>query len=184
MATKPKTTHPYKPAKLADFEIVTWQEPTQGCSESVLQQIIDKSQQERMSNLEDATKRFKNPSTYKSWANSGKLFFALTEYSGEVGGLIWFSQKQNSIVPDADMSFAIRMYDGYEGRGLARPFMNVAHFMLPKLMEVSGHTWLETDADNYQALGLYKSFGYRQIETSETERVLMSYHSVDGQKNE
>jgi hypothetical protein len=181
MIIRQKTTHPYKPAKLAKFEIITWEEPEFGCWTQTARQIIEKSKQERIQRTvpKDTTVRFKDIDTYKVWASTGKLFFALTDYSGDVGGLIWFSKHQHSLVPEADTTFAIRIYDGYEGRGLAKPFMSVAHFLLPKLMAVSPHVWLETDTNNAPALLLYQSFGYRHVETSETERVLMSYHGMD-----
>jgi len=181
MILRPKTTHPYKSAKLANFEIRTWEEPAYGYWTDTLHQIICKSKQERLQKTvpKDSTVRFKNLNTYKSWASTGVLFFALANHSGDVGGLIWFEKKQNPIIPEAETTFAIRMYDGYEGRGLAKPFMSVAHFMLPKLMDVNQHIWLETDADNTPARGLYTSFGYEQIGITDAGRVLMAYDRQD-----
>lgn len=179
MILKPRTTHPYKPSMLSNFDILTWQEPNMGCSTHILMQIIEKSNQERMLKTvpRDSSERLKNPEAYKSWASKGILFFALTDYSSNVGGLIWFERRENPLAPDAETTFAIRIYDGYEGRGLAKPFMNVAHFMLPKLMDVSPNVWLETDVDNDPARGLYKSFGYEEIGITDAGRVLMAYHS-------
>lgn len=179
MIIRQQTTNPYKPARLSNFEILTWQEPEIGCWTQTLRQIIEKSKQERLLRTvpKDSTSRFKDLDTYKIWSSTGILFFALTDYSGDVGGLIWFAKKPNPAVPQADTTFAIRMYDGYEGRGLAKPFMSVAHFMLPRLMDAGPDVWLETDTANDPARGLYKSFGYEEIGITDAGRVLMSYHS-------
>lgn len=187
MILRQQNTHPYKPSQLSKFEVLTWQEPEIGCWTQTLRQIIEKSKQERMQARvpKDAEIRFKNLGAYKSWANVGILFFALTDYSGDVGGLIWFERKQNPKAPEAETTLAIRMYDGYEGRGLAKPFMSVAHFMLPKLMDVSPNVWLETDADNDPARGLYESFGYEEIGITDAGRVLMAYHGgIDEKQHE
>jgi GNAT superfamily N-acetyltransferase len=170
----------YKPESLSEYEIIIKHVPEYEMPIEIVDQIIIKSRQRAMleSVPKDASKRFSDIESYIAWAEKGKLLFCLLK-DDDLSGLIWFSESKNEITPEAESTFAIRLYEGYSGKGLARPFMALSHFLLPRLIDVSGNTWLETDNDNFAAQKLYSGFGYIPAGVSAEGRTVMEYHSIN-----
>jgi hypothetical protein len=171
----------YKQEMLNGFEIIVVEEPKVALQQVVVNQIVDKSRQDELQETvpRDSTERFVDFDSYRNWAAGGKIIFALLGRDEDLGGLIWFSKKLNDLASDADFTFAIRLYDGYRQRGLAKPFMSLAHFVLPRVTQSSGNTWLETNSDNTPAQKLYLDFGYKFVGISSAGREVMAYTNTD-----
>ena len=169
----------FKPESLQDYQVVITETPKMALETVLSEQIVSKSKQGQMlkSVPNDSAVRFKDEDSLEKWSEKGKLIFCLM-MQDDLGGLIWFSKSENKLAPNAETTFAIRLYDEYRGKGLAKPFMTLSHFLLPKLMDVSGNTWLETDMDNSTASSLYSSFGYVDAGISDEGRRVMEYYSI------
>lgn len=161
---------------LNSFEIIVCPEPEVGLEPEVVAQLIAKSREENISESvpNDRFERFRDVESYRSWSSKGKLIFALLS-AEDLAGIIWFSKKNPPIDIDADTTFAIRLYSGYRGRSLAKPFMSLAHYVLPTFTDRPVKTWLETDETNIGAQRLYSSFGYEVVGNSDAGRVVMAY---------
>ena len=156
-----------------------------GWDDNLEQQLIEKSRQENilLHTPKDSTQRFKNNDTVHAWLAKGREVHWLLGPKRDLAGIIWYGPAApphdidtNGIVPE---TFAIRIYDGYVGKGLARPFMLQSLRILVddrisqgKLMPF---IWLETDIDNIPAVTSYTKFGYEEIARDE-KRIMMVLH--------
>jgi GNAT superfamily N-acetyltransferase len=125
----------------------------------------------------DSEHRFASADAYELWSRKGRELYALVdgEVAPELAAIIWYGEEA---VPqevygemdgrsdlDRALTFAIRIYDGYQGRGAAKIFMEATLIDLlrqyqRRQQDVSA-IWLETDADNGPAVASYLAFGYR-----------------------
>ncbi len=125
----------------------------------------------------DASRRFTDQESADLWYDDeNKLPSVYTFRLGglSVGGLVWMSSQQHVDTPGAHYTSGFRMYQGAVGRGLARPFSEVAHEDFFNLHPTSG-IWLETDETNAAALALYEKLGYTEI-ANHDGRVVMRLH--------
>jgi ribosomal protein S18 acetylase RimI-like enzyme len=129
-------------------------------------QIIKKSTEPHIleHTPKDAEVRFANKQVINAWFEKKPETHWLVSTSGDIAGIIWYRQQT---IPDtarqAGETFAIRLYTGYQGKGLARPFMEQS-----LQIHVNGNDrvlpiWLQTDTDNTPALTAYEKFGYEKI---------------------
>jgi GNAT superfamily N-acetyltransferase len=128
-------------------------------------------------NTDDGS-RFADSSAFLEWARKGRILYCLTDEKFDLGGLIFFGKKHHDGVPKCDVTFAIRLYEGYVGRGLAKPFMRTAHEHVAQhyYPGLNGF-WLETAVKNEPARQLYHSFGYIAVAADESSagRIVMEY---------
>ncbi|MDO8335831.1 MAG: hypothetical protein Q7T74_03575 [Candidatus Saccharibacteria bacterium] len=139
-------------------------------------QIIENSRQPHIFDFapDDAARRFKDVESLALWAEEGKVVFCLSDASMSLAGLAWFGKRTNEHAPGLDTTFAIRMYEGFVGRGLAAPFMRMVHDNVGTYLNVSSGTWIETAATNTRSMELFQDFGYVPVHSA--ERVVMQYH--------
>lgn len=90
----------------------------------------------------------------------------------DLGGVIWFTPDQQAQAPH----FAIRIYEGYVGEGLARPFMTLAHARIANTAMAAAGVQLSVSNENIRARQLYESFGYEPVASGveRTDMVLSS----------
>lgn len=139
-------------------------------------QIIENSRQQHIVNSvpDDAARRFNDEQSLAFWAAQRRVVFCLSDASMSLAGLAWFGRKTNEHAPGFDTTFAIRMYEGFVGRGLAAPFLRMAHDRVGRYLNVASGTWVETAATNTRSLKLFQDFGYVTVHSA--ERVVMTYH--------
>jgi ribosomal protein S18 acetylase RimI-like enzyme len=144
-------------------------------------QVISKSHEPHIlkHTPKDAESRFTNTAAFEEWYEKGRKLFLLANSSGHLGGIAWYGKET---APDylgtgANHTFAIRLYEGFTGRGLGKPFMRATlHNYMGGLgredIEQFGGIWLETCDDNDAAMALYPKFGF-EIVGNDKERVGM-----------
>ncbi|MBI5357652.1 GNAT family N-acetyltransferase [Candidatus Saccharibacteria bacterium] len=140
-------------------------------------QLINKSLQPHILEFEgdeDAKGRFASREAYKKWTSSKKRIIYLLLDGGEVAGIIWFGERINpNIDSEYNITFGIRLYEGYVGKGLSKSFMISSHKDVEQYYP-GQKIWLDFKSENVAARRAYESFGYKYI-GEEGERVIMGY---------
>ena len=102
---------------------------------------------------------------------SQKIFYSLVDTA--IKGVIWFGPSEIQY-SDAPTTFAIRIYTGGRGRGLAGDFIEAAHEDFTT--DQGGDTWLKVQAGNETARGLYLKHGY-EISSDTPRGIVMTRRS-------
>lgn len=141
--------------------------------------IIEKSRQLHIMKFEadeDAGGRFKDLQSFEKWAKKKRVLYLLMD-NDELAGIIWFGERTNSKI-DAryKLTFGIRLYEGYVGKGLSKPLMKVGHQDIKNYFE-SRHIWLDLDEKNVAAERAYISYGYKEIIRADG-RIIMGIENV------
>ncbi len=156
--------------KLAESGLIV----QEGWNEELAKDLVRVSLQRHIlqSTPEDAARRFMTTDTANRWyADKEHCTYPLSR-NGALMGIIWFALSDRPEI-GAKRTFAIRLYESAVGKGLALPFMRVAHD--DYLAKTGGAAiWLETDVDNIPAVRLYDKFGYQKISENDG-RVTMTY---------
>jgi GNAT superfamily N-acetyltransferase len=146
-------------------------------------QLIAKSRQplilERCPN--DAGERFASHDSLTHWQSKGRCLYMLLGPGDDLAGVIWYGKKAFPAAtppPEPlDDTFSIRLYEGYVGKSLARPFMAQTLALYAAHKKAAGERftglWLETDADNDASLATYAKFGYQELSRSDRRVVMM-----------
>jgi len=109
--------------------------------------------------------RFKTPESVMQWHESSstpRTFYSLG--NAALSAVIWFGESK-SVHSSATATFAIRMYDGARGLGIAGDFLEAAHEDFATIH--GGDVWLAVKNTNSAAQRLYKNHGY--IQDDETD---------------
>lgn len=147
-----------------------------------IDQLINKSRELNIVKYtpKDSTKRFVDREHFDKWLNKGRTVHWLLSKSDDLAGIIWYGKADFpdgvNYDPKPEYTFAIRLYDGYQGHGLAVPFMKQSLKIFDSDSRDSGEVlqsiWLQTDVDNGAAIHVYSKVGYREI-TRDNKRVTM-----------
>ncbi len=131
-----------------------------------IDQIIGKSRQPHVMKFEadeDAGGRFKDREAYKIWASKRRIIYLLLNSSDDLAGVIWFGKRQNhNIDKKYTLTFGVRLYEGYLGKGLSKPLMEASHSDAKNVFD-DLYIWLDYDEENFIAGKAYKSFGYEEL---------------------
>lgn len=136
-------------------------------------QLIRKSQEPNILKYtpNDAAKRFGSIEMLNAWRAKGRDIHWLLGADNDLAGIIWYGKSKFPVdmeLPEIpEETFAIRIYDGYSGHGLARPFMTLSLRTAVQLKQQRGEKvagiWLQTDLDNEAACAAYTKFGYQEV---------------------
>lgn len=141
----------------------------------IVDQIISKSRQQHIMKFEgheDTEGRFKDRQSYQVWAAKKRIIYLLMGKNGDLAGVIWFGERTNpNIDPKYTITFGIRLYEGYLGKGLSKPLMNASHEDVKNVLS-DEYIWLDYDEKNLIAGKAYRSFGYEELGRAEG-RVIM-----------
>lgn len=116
--------------------------------------------------------------TYEEWYKKERYPFALTSEKKELAGIIWFGPKALPVLDTTESdttvwdTFAIRMYEPYRGKRLARPFA-AAVIHLYRTQKPGRKIWLETNEGNVGAISLYEKLHFKKIGYTESRRLVM-----------
>jgi hypothetical protein len=143
---------------------------------SLVDQIIEKSRQAHVMKFEkheDADGRFKDRDAYKIWAEKKRIMYLLLNLdNNDLAGVIWFGERENpNIDAKYSLTFGIRLYEGYLGKGLSKPLMKVSHADVGDVLS-NEYIWLDYDDKNFIAGKAYKSFGYKELGHSEGRKIM------------
>ena len=163
------------------YKLKTWSDPrivaiAVGRNPHYESLLEKKSQQRniRQHTPKDASERFASPLLFEQWYKKGREIHWLITDNDDVAGIIWYGAssfpldwQKLSLPEEPTETFAIRLYDGYTGRGLARPFMleSLRIHIQRELKQKNSiqAIWLETDIDNIAAVAAYTKFGYAEV---------------------
>lgn len=144
-----------------------------GIDDDLVNQLIQKSQQPAILQYtpNDAKKRFGSQQMFHEWFAKGREIHWLLSEDNDLAGIIWYGKApfplDISLPETPTETFAIRIYEGYSGHGLARPFMKFSLQMYIKSEESNNEKftgiWLQTGMDNPAALSVYRKFGYQDV---------------------
>lgn len=141
----------------------------------LVDQIVEKSRQPHVMKFEaneDAGGRFKNRESYQAWANKERIIYILLSSTDDVAGIIWFGKRQNTNIDSKyKLTFGIRLYEGYTGRGLSKPLMKASHIDARSIFKEQ-YIWLDYAESNFIAGKAYKSFGYEELAAAD-DRIIM-----------
>jgi RimJ/RimL family protein N-acetyltransferase len=131
-----------------------------------LDQLIAKSREAHVLKFEgheDAAGRFKDRQAFIDWRTGKKRLFYLLVENSNLAGVIWFGEKHNPhIDANYSMTFGIRLYEGYVGRGLSKEFMKLTHDDMKHYFGTA-KIWLDFAEENIAAEKAYQSFGYKTL---------------------
>jgi GNAT superfamily N-acetyltransferase len=150
------------------------------------QQLYEKSTQEHIlrHTPKDAAKRFGSEAQFVQWLAKGRTLHWLLGDDRDLAGVIWYGKEP---MPDVKLpshlreapeeTFAIRLYEGYAGRGFAREAMtNSLTLAASQQVQASGEIngiWLQTNVDNPAAITTYNRFGYEEIYRDEQRATMI-----------
>lgn len=166
------------PDKLNDLKLKIGVFEAQELPEEYIDQLVEKSHQPHILEFEgeeDANGRFASIEAYKKWTSSKKRIIYLLLEGKDVAGIIWFGERINpNVGPEYNVTFGIRLYEGYVGKGLSKSFMISAHNDVEQYYP-GQKIWLDFKSENIAARRAYESFGYQYI-GEEGERIIMGYN--------
>lgn len=153
-----------------------------GRDENLERQLIAKSREANILKYtpKDSSQRFGDQAMLETWLAKGREIHWLIGQDDDLAGIIWYGKSKFPLeieLPEQpEETFAIRIYDGYAGHGLARPFMTLSLQTAAKLKQEKGEKvcgiWLQTDIDNPAAVAAYTKFGYEEV-ARDDKRVTM-----------
>lgn len=118
----------------------------------------------------DCTKRFRDELTASDWLSKGRAAILLIHSeTGEVAGYGWVGDGTSEHVPGGTETFAIRLSEAHQGRGLATPYNQVIIDVARQLYG-SQHMWGEAWQSNAAAVHVYQKIGFHIIGSEPTTR--------------
>jgi phosphoglucosamine mutase len=136
-------------------------------------QLIQKSRQPNIlkHTPNDAQKRFGDQAMLEKWLTKGREIHWLLGAANDLAGIMWYGKSTFPLdlqLPEIPQeTFAIRIYDGYSGHGLAKPFIRQSLRIYEERKQARGEPirgiWLQTDIDNPAAMAVYGKFGYTEV---------------------
>jgi len=160
-----------------------------GLNEHFASQLIEKSRQETMLRYvpDDASRRFKDDDSINQWLTNRDVFLLTDGQSLDLGGIIWYGPKgfpqelPNHLIRQLGIpshTFAIRLYDGYRGQGLAKDFMRETFgaymwhmYQQGQLRNYTG-LWLRVSEDNPAAIQAYTDFGFVEAARDDENHII------------
>jgi ribosomal protein S18 acetylase RimI-like enzyme len=119
----------------------------------------------------DSSERFTNRKATEKWLAKQRAVFLLFEQNGtrRLVGYGWAGPAIDSHVPAGRMTFALRIGQAGQGRGLAAPFSWLIIAVTAKRYGVQ-HFWLETWASNGAAVHIYHKLGFETVAEESSRR--------------
>lgn len=121
----------------------------------------------------DCGRRFANKESTSEWLAKERGTFLLLKRNDQnelsLAGYGWVGAETNSKVPGGETTFAIRIGEQHQGKGLASPF---ARLIVSGASAVYGaqNMWLETWASNGGAVHTYHKIGFTDVAEEPGER--------------
>lgn len=118
----------------------------------------------------DCTKRFADVPTAEHWLEKGRVTVLLVETAtGDIAGYGWFGDGTSPHVPEGKETFALRISESHQGKGLATPYAQALLDIAEQLYGVE-HLWLEAWESNAGAVHIYQKLGFTLVDQETSER--------------
>lgn len=118
----------------------------------------------------DCSTRFADIATTKNWLKKGRVTVLLIEKdTGDVAGYGWFGDGTTAYIPNGKQTFAVRISEKYQGKGLATPYSQII-VDLARNLYGADHLWLEAWASNVGAVHIYEKLGFALVTSEQTTR--------------
>lgn len=115
----------------------------------------------------DASERFTSTESVEL-READTEYYALID-NEDLAGIVWFSPRARE---DSNYTFAIRLYRGYAGRGLATGLLHSAVEDFARIHPQERSIWLSVDKDNAAARHLYEKSGFVSIIDEDTREIM------------
>ncbi|GEM_PF-5543417 len=146
--------------------------------EDLVAQLLEKSHQPHIKKYVGkglVEPRFSSRAAYTQWAAKGRTVYMLVdEATHDLAGIAWYGKRlHDRIDKKYTWSFGIRLYEGYVGKKLAKPLIQVSLDDMHRQMDgATQYVWLGYDEQNEAAGRAYVSCGYTQL-LHENGRIIM-----------
>jgi len=119
-------------------------------------------------------KRYRDLKTFNKGKNS-RFYYSLVGRKNEFAGVVWFSKKaipnKNFLVEfdskNYGITFGLRIYGKFRGRGLSLPFLKEAIKRYKKTKSFKENKankfWISTSFDNLAAIVTYTKCGFEKV---------------------
>lgn len=122
----------------------------------------------------DCGSRFKDETSTTDWLKKGRVVFLLVETAtGELAGYAWAGDGESSHIPGGTETFAVRISEKHQGKGLATPYSSV---VIDATQQIYGaeHLWLEAWQSNAGAVHVYEKLGFNFVTSESADRPTVS----------
>jgi RimJ/RimL family protein N-acetyltransferase len=111
----------------------------------------------------DSGSRFQSMTAVEAWLRKGREVFLLIETSSQtLAGYAWAGLAADSHVADGKTTFALRISEAHQGKGLATPYAQAVLIGAQAMFDVT-NVWLEAWQSNAGAVHVYKKLGFEQV---------------------
>lgn len=118
----------------------------------------------------DYSKRFLDEASAEAWVRKGRIAVLLVDASnGQLAGYGWVGKGTNQHIPEGETTFALRISEDYQGRGLATPYSQLIIDVATQIYGAAG-LWLEAWQSNAGAVHIYEKLGFTPVASEEAER--------------
>lgn len=162
---------------------------TQGLTESQIKQLIGYSNDDEVVGAYSSDpRRFKDREAFDKWLSKGRSIYALNDKDGSLLGIVWFGKAafpDNKLRKEFEnidkdyysITFALRMYEGARGKGLAKKLTAsafTAYLRSDDYKQAGGQgIWLETSQENTAAVKTYETLFTQVSDPDEHGRIVM-----------
>lgn len=122
--------------------------------------------------IKDRTSRFANRDTAQKWLSKHRAAFLLFKREAnekELVGYGWTGTSANENIRESENTFAIRISEKAQGKGLAAPFATLIIHGSSAVFGIK-NIWLETWQSNAGAVHVYHKIGFKDVLTKQSAR--------------
>ena len=132
-------------------------------------------------------KRYKDLKSFNKEKNN-RFYYSLVGKNNELAGIIWFSKKpipKNKFIVefntrDYGITFALRVYGKFRGKGLSYPFLQEAIRRYKKTKSFKENKankfWVSTSFDNFAAISTYIKCGFVKASKKDSKAKIIMIH--------
>jgi hypothetical protein len=148
-------------------------------ADAIAQTALEPSIREYCPN--DSAERFTDRAATQRWLSKGRAAFLLVKTAEDgnlqLAGYGWVGARANSHVPGASSTFAIRIGEIGQGKGLAAPFSRII-IAGAAILYGADKLWLDAWDSNGAAVHVYHKIGAVEIDRQSTQRPRPSGETV------
>lgn len=116
--------------------------------------------------------RFASVEDIDTWMDTPRTVYFMSKMAtGQQAAIVWFSPRPYGYMHGEahhfNNTFGIRIFEGFEGRGLSQPLMRFTHDT-QRIIDPDMHgVWLSAKPENERAVRAYEKFGYIRHKTAD-----------------
>lgn len=158
-----------------------------GLTDKQIDQLVKYSQSDaEVQKYTSDAKRFKDRDTFEErLISKPRTYYSLSDKDGNLAAIFWAGEEE---IPERNyperfkkqnykLTFAIRTYGNYRGKGLSGIFLQKAFEEFQKTDEYKNASakgfWLATHSDNQPAIRAYTEFGFEAVDDDGHQLVMV-----------